>query len=202
MSSDGAMPAPAPDNASLLAKAASGDEGAWRCVVASYAPRVFALVRSRCRNDDLAEEITQAVFVTVAEKLGAGGYDERGRFEAWLFRVAMNRFRDHARRSKRQATATDPATLDAGADTQPGPAGAGDLPADLARLRGALETLNEADREIVHLRHHAGLTFKQIAEVLQEPLGTLLARHHRALAKLRKTLGEPDDDHTHAEHAS
>ncbi|MCC5787250.1 MAG: sigma-70 family RNA polymerase sigma factor [Phycisphaerales bacterium] len=201
MSSGSARPAPAPDNPSLLARAAGGDEGAWRCVVASYAPRVFALVRSRCRDDDLAEEITQAVFVTMAEKLGAGGYDERGRFEAWLFRVAMNRFRDHARKAKRQASPVDPATLDAGADTRPGPADGADRPADLSRLREALEALSEADREIVHLRHHAGLTFKQIAEVLQEPLGTLLARHHRALAKLRKVLGEPDE-HPNAEHAS
>ena len=45
--------------------------------------------------------------------------------------------------------------------------------------------------QILHLRHAAGLTFKQIAEVLDEPLGTVLARQHRALAKLRRIL-DPD----------
>ena len=41
--------------------------------------------------------------------------------------------------------------------------------------------LHDADREVIELRHHGGLSFKQIAELLDEPLGTLLARHHRAL---------------------
>ena len=46
----------------------------------------------------------------------------------------------------------------------------------------------DADREVVELRHHADLSFKQMAQLLNEPIGTLLARHHRALRKLRATL--------------
>lgn len=53
------------------------------------------------------------------------------------------------------------------------------------RLKRAMD-LSEADREIVELRHHGGLSFKQIADVLGEPMGTLLARHHRALKSSRK----------------
>ena len=47
----------------------------------------------------------------------------------------------------------------------------------------------EADQQILYLRHTAGLSFNQIAETLEEPLGTVLARGHRALAKLKKLLG-------------
>ena len=50
--------------------------------------------RRRSEGCELAEEITQSVFVTVASKLVGGGYTEQGRFESWLFRVAMNRIRD------------------------------------------------------------------------------------------------------------
>ena len=57
-------------------------------------------------------------------------------------------------------------------------------------LRSALDQLSDADREIIHLRHVSGLSFKEMADVLGSPVGTLLARHHRALKKLRTLLPE------------
>src|SRR4029453_13448356 len=80
--------------AGRLAAAGRGDETAWREVIARYGRRVYALAKSRCQRGDVAEEVTQSVFATVASKLGSGGYTEQGRFESWLFRVAMNRIRD------------------------------------------------------------------------------------------------------------
>lgn len=53
--------------------------------------------------------------------------------------------------------------------------------------------LSESDREIIELRHHGGMSFKQMADLLNEPLGTLLARHHRALRKLKELMSESDD---------
>jgi RNA polymerase sigma-70 factor (ECF subfamily) len=200
----------------LLQAAATGDEDAWRSVVQLYARRVYALARSRLcshgvggrgaehtrrpqqrsfspdglfvQGHDIAEEVTQSVFVTVASKLSSGEYTEQGRFESWLFRVAMNRIRDEVRRSRRQAAPTDPDALDGRAGA-PGdaeaPTHAGD---EIASLRRAMAELSEQDREIVELRHHAGLSFKQMADLLAEPLGTLLARHHRALRKLKELM--------------
>lgn len=199
----------------LLRAAATGDEDAWRTIVHLYARRVYALARSRLcpqgsadrggerrrhshravsidgrfvQGHDTAEEVTQSVFVTVAGKLSCGEYTEQGRFEAWLFRVAMNRIRDEARRARRQAAPTDPESLDGrvGASTgEQTPTEAGD---ELAALRRAMAELSEQDREIVELRHHAGLSFKQMSDLLAEPLGTLLARHHRALRKLKDLM--------------
>ena len=57
-----------------------------------------------------------------------------------------------------------------------------------------VELLPEADRRIIHLRHFAGLSFKQIAEVLEQPLGTVLARQHRALKKLRGLMSEVEGE--------
>jgi len=57
-----------------------------------------------------------------------------------------------------------------------------------SELRGALSQLSEADREIIELRHHANLSFRTIADLLSTPMGTLLARHHRALKKLKAML--------------
>jgi RNA polymerase sigma-70 factor (ECF subfamily) len=177
---------------------------AWRRLIDLYARRVYALARSRlgAGRHELAEEITQSVFATVASKIGqhpgsgerggagsGGGYAELGKFESWLFRIAMNRIRDEIRRARRQAEPTDPVSFHI-LQAPPQPAGDldSDTPEQLRALRGAIAKLSEADREVVELRHHAGLSFKQIAELLSEPIGTLIARHHRALKKLKDLL--------------
>ena len=172
--------------ASLLQAASRGDPQAWRELVSRYSRRVYALAKSRCRNDHVAEEIAQSVFATVAVKLRAGEYTESGRFEPWLFRVAMNRVRDAIRKARRNPETHAASVFLHTAHREP------DEPAfdaaAIGRLRSAMTELSEADREIIELRHHGGLSFKQIADILEEPVGTLLARHHRALKKLKEAL--------------
>lgn len=188
--------------AGVLRAAASGSENAWREVVQLYARRVYALARSRLGGSsggghDLAEEITQSVFCTLARTIGKGEYTEKGRFESWLFRIAMNRVRDEVRRRRRHAEPTDPESFNhvahnprvlAGNDGVRGGSAGADA-TEIASLRDAMERLSEDDREVIELRHHAGLGFKQMSEMLDQPLGTLLARHHRALKKLKDFMG-------------
>jgi DNA-directed RNA polymerase specialized sigma24 family protein len=84
-----------------LQRAAGGDEAAWQRIVEAYGPRVFGLIRAQCGNAELAEEISQSTFCTIVARIGQ--YTELGRFESWLFRIAMNRLRDEMRRRKRHA---------------------------------------------------------------------------------------------------
>lgn len=178
----------------LLCRASEGDEQAWREIIDLYARRVFAMAQSHLKRADLAEEITQSVFVTVAQKLpaaseeGSGAYREQGSFEPWLFRITMNRVRDEARRAKRQARPTDTQEL---AEAMPAEGASTpdiELAPELACLRTALDQLDGPDREIIDMRHIGGMSFKQIAGVLESPIGTVLARHHRALKKLRNIM--------------
>ncbi len=173
--------------AGLLSRAMRGDERAWRELVGAYGPRVFALAQSRCHNADVAEEIMQSVFATVAVKVRGRDYIEHGKFEAWLFRVAMNRVRDYARSKKRSSAlfqqGSEPVAEAAAQREQERTDGE-----QLSALRAAMEQLPDADREVIELRHHGDLSFKQIADLLDEPLGTLLARHHRALRKLKELV--------------
>ncbi len=199
---------------SLLAAAGSGDADAWRDLVDRFGKRVFALLVRQCGDRDLAEEITQATFVQIATHLS--GYQEQGRFEPWLFRIAMNQLRDEMRRRKRHARPMD-MTGGRGEDERGGDTAAWQMaqenavsdaegsdhedPADrvsraeqVAIVQKAIASMSEADRTIIQLRHTAGLSFAEIAENLGEPLGTVLARGHRALAKLKKLLaGEADE---------
>lgn len=191
------------DLAALLAAAAGGDEHAWRGLVERYGRRVYALLVRMCHDRELAEEITQATFVKLVEALD--DYQESGRFEAWLFRIAVNRLRDEMRRRKRQATpmGMTPGNGGDGGAWQAVEAGLSDAGSvspletmtraeQLAQLQVAVEQLSEADREVIYMRHTAGLTFAQIAEALEQPIGTVLARGHRALAKLRKIMDGQD----------
>ena len=167
-----------------MAKAAAGDDEAWAALVACYAPRVHALLVANCRDHDLAEEITQSTFCTIAAKVQT--YVEQGRFEPWLFRIAMNR------RRGRQATPVSGEILRpvaaTGREDRPRHAPVDEETA--SALWEAVRGLGEADQRVLHLRHVAGLSFKQIAEQLEQPVGTVLARHFRALKRLREVLGD------------
>lgn len=199
----------------ILADAAQGDGSAWSRLVSLYSGRVFGLLVKQCRDRDLAEELTQETFVKVVQKLTQhDGYREQGKFEPWLFRIAMNNLRDEMRRRGRQARPMDmsPAATAGSNQTPSGWAAAQhrvvsggpsqpDSPFDqmdraeqVAALRQAIDALPDADQEVLHLRHTAGLSFAQIAETLDQPLGTVLARGHRALAKLKKIMNPAEDE--------
>ncbi len=200
----------------VLRQAAQGDAEAWRLLVETYSPRVYGLLVNQCRDKDLAEELTQVTFVKVVRKINhsQGGYKETGRFDAWLFRIAMNGLRDEMRRRKRQARPTDMGPgATSGRDEQTGawstlqqsivsggpnpsvdPAEQAIKAEQIQRLQSAIQQLSPADQQIIHLRHSAGLSFAQIADSLDQPLGTVLSRGHRALGKLKKLMTQDTDD--------
>ncbi len=181
-----------PEQATLRA-AATGDAQAWRKLVEAYSGRVYGLIYRQCRDAELSEEITQATFVKVVKKLE--DYEDEGRFAAWLFRIASNQLRDEMRRRQRQARPTD------FTETPPQSLGiVGQAPSDdptapliaaesAEQLSQAVAHLPEADQQVLNLRYTAQLGFAEIAESLGQPLGTVLARHHRALRKLKDRLG-------------
>ena len=192
------------DWAPLVERARAGDAAAWAAIVDGMGPRVMALLTARTRDRELAEELTAAAFGKLVEVLtdpeAKATYRESGRFEAWLFRVAVNKLRDEVRRRRRNGPAgrgsggdaDPPDPLDRLAADTPGAPELAEAAEDHAALRAAVETLPDADREVLHLRHTAGLSFPEIAATLAQPLGTVLARAHRAHKKLARLLTPPE----------
>ena len=182
-----------------LRAARDGDAQAWRWLIDAYSGRVFGLLLKQCRDRELAEELTQATFVQIVEKLDS--YDEQGKFDAWLFRIAMNRLRDEMRRRKRQAITTDFASeapesmgrLVGGSGETDSPQAALAQKERVGELMAAINQLSEADQQVIYLRYTADLSFQEIADTLEQPLGTVLARGHRALKKLRDIMAETED---------
>lgn len=180
----------------VLRLAAQGDQDAWRMIIDRFGPRVFGLLRANCGDPELAEELTQSTFCTVAQKLST--YKEFGRFESWIFRIAMNRLRDEMRRRKRHAVPLANPVLTGLAGETEVTAASYDT-SDKKRLLEALNELSELDRQIIDLRHTASMSFKQISILLDEPVGTLLARHHRALKKLKQMIEAHEESQLKAE---
>ncbi len=182
--------------ADVVARAQRADPTAFDALVEAYSARLYGYFYrlTGARHD--AEDLLQELFVRLVRMIGAYRHD--GRFDAWLFRMATNLVRDRVRRMKTSRSAG----LDGGGQDginvlshQPDPRGAD--PADgiyraeqVDRLQWAIGHLPEAEREVILLRHFSQLSFRQIAEVMETPLGTALARAHRGLARLRELMDD------------
>lgn len=150
-------------------------------LLAEHEPALRNFLGARCRDDDLAAELLQEIaarLVSAAPRLSLNG-NARG----YLFRIAANVWHDHLRRElvRRRAAITlrtdEPATAPS--------ADARLLERELrAAVRRAVSALPPAQRDVVELRHHGGLTFQQIADRLGRPLGTVLTQMRAALARI------------------
>src|SRR2546422_2650482 len=154
-------------------------------LLAEHAPALRTFLGARCRDDDLTAELLQEVaarLVAAAPRLDVNG-NPRG----YLFRVAANVWRDYLRRELVRRRAHDEMQDDE--RTPPPAADERVLERDLARaVRRVVDALPAAQREVVALRHGAGLTFREIAERLGRPLGTVLTQMRAALEKIGVAL--------------
>jgi RNA polymerase sigma-70 factor, ECF subfamily len=176
--------------AELLCECQAGNRRAWDELVESYWPRLFGYALRATNNPEIAGDLVQETFLRIVQRLDR--YDDRGKFEAWLFRILVNLVRDYSRMTKRRPTRSTVINNQGGAELTDDLPGKVRAPADslehaenVDRLFGAIERLPDMDRQVLMLRHYADMPFKEIAKVLNCPLGTVLARTHRALGKLR-----------------
>ena len=181
----------------LVAAFKGGDVEALGALMERHKAALYGYLLRVTKRADAAEDIFQEVFLKLVHNPGA--YGEREKFKAWLFTVARNAAMDYFRReSSRRALACAegdapvygeeeaPSRLDSAASPEPGPPEA--LENKGERIAAALDKLSDDQREIFHLRHYSELSFKEIAEMLGLPIGTVLARMSRAAARLREEL--------------
>ncbi|OGR76415.1 MAG: hypothetical protein A2X32_12530 [Elusimicrobia bacterium GWC2_64_44] len=176
----------------LVAAFRAGDAGALGLLMERHQAAVFGYLLRLTGRRDAAEDLFQEVFLKLVRNPGA--YNEREKFKAWLFTVARNAAMDLFRREgvrgevPLEGDGDKPGPADFLASAEPGPAEAFYGKALGASIDAALAALSAEQREVFYLRHYSGLSFKEIAELLKVPIGTVLARMSRAAAQLRKRL--------------
>lgn len=179
-------------DAELVAAFKGGDPEALGLLMERHKAAVYGyLLRLTCRAD-AAEDLFQEVFMKLVRNPSA--YGEREKFRSWLFTVARNAAMDHFRRERlRSALPLDgdeenPGAGEFAVSPEAGPEKSLEDKALGERIKAALERLSPEQREVFYLRHYSELSFREIAELLNVPIGTVLARMSRAAALLRREL--------------
>ena len=161
-------------------RAQAGDSEGLHFLYVRYAPDVQRYIASFVHDHHEAEDITQNVFAKLMKAIRK--YEEREvPFAAWIMRVARNAALDHMR--ARRAIPTEEVRI---ADN-----GQGQVGIDRGQdLRHALEELPEDQREVLVLRHIAGLSPVEIARTLKKSESSVHGLHHRGRRTLRTKLAE------------
>ncbi len=186
------------DVAALLARTALGDRAAFARLYDRTSGHLFAVVLRIQRDRALAEDLLQEIYVNVWR--AAASFDAtRSQPLTWLTSIARNRAIDSLRRQQTQpmllsATPQDddeddgPDTVERHADEGPGPIDLLQRAGDARELHRCMDGLAPAQRQSVALAFYDGLSHAEVAEHLQQPLGTVKSWLRRALLALRGCL--------------
>lgn len=170
---------------SWLQKAQQGDSKAIRELLVPFERPIFQFVYRILGNRADAEDAVQECFYHAIRALPK--YEDRGMFRAWLYQIARNEaLGTIRRRSKNQVLETE-----RGEELQDDTPGVVDQLARSERsklLMECIESLPDAEREVVLLRLQRDITFREIAEITASSLNTVLGRMRNATLRLRKLM--------------
>ncbi len=181
-------------SADIIRRCQTGDISALEELYHAYGQRVYRLCLRMMGEPADAEDTAQQVFLRVFQQ--ASKFSGQSAFSTWIYRVAANHCLNALKTRQRNPVASILDTPEAllASHSQPSPlqvAADADEQALAARLLGAL---GPDDRAIIVLREIEGLSYREIAYVLDVPIGTVMSRLHRARQALRALAGEIPGD--------
>lgn len=178
-------------DADLIGRAAAGEARALEVLYDRYSRVVFSFALRIVGNRELAEELLQEAFFRAWQQ-GAAFQSSRGSFVTWLLSITHNLAIDEVRKLRRRpqkADSEDPAAL---LDSMPDNAEDIEetvwLGALRETIRRAMEQLPPPQRQAIEMAYFSGLTQREIADALGEPLGTIKTRMRLGFQKLREAL--------------
>jgi RNA polymerase sigma-70 factor (ECF subfamily) len=184
------------EDADLIRRCLAGDQKAYRDLVRRYQRPVFSVVVRMVRRAEDAEDITQETFVRMFRALDR--YDPERPFTAWLFTIASRLAIDHLRRRRVQTVSLSQSEPGSSEEHTIDVEDHGLKPDEVTshheeekRSQDLIDSLPEHYRIVVLLRHQQDLSYEEIADALNLPLGTVKARIHRARALLKDRI-QPD----------
>jgi len=179
----------------LARQAADGSREAFDILVRRYLRVVYALARRYTGTHEDADDVAQETFVQLWRSLGR--YDPDRPFRPWLSRIAANMALKHlrGRRSRREVGFEDLDGLPI-PPAEPGsdPSRDAESGFEMAAIRRAIGRLKPEDGLLLHLRAEEGMSYSQLAEAMEIPIGTVMSRLFRARKALRAALAEEGVD--------
>jgi RNA polymerase sigma-70 factor (ECF subfamily) len=174
--------------ATLLAACARGEESQFARLYDATAPRVYGLVRKIVRDPAQSEEVTQEVFLQIWRQ--AARFDPRaGSALAWLMTIAHRRAVDRVRSAQAQTNLETTYETGRHAVSYDTTAEDAHRSLDAERVRKALGALTPPQRSAIDLAYFGGYTHREVAALLDLPMGTAKTRIRDGLIRLRDTMG-------------
>jgi RNA polymerase sigma-70 factor (ECF subfamily) len=177
------------DDEKLIARVADGDASAFSALYDRFSGPLYSLAIKILGNEAEAQDVLQEVFLSVwnkAETFRA----ERGSVFSWIVTLLRNRAIDRIRARQRRAEflEANAPELEPTGSSSGSSADACEISERAREVRAAIAELSDEQSRVVRLAFFEGLTQTEIAEKLREPLGTIKARAHRGMARLRALL--------------
>jgi RNA polymerase sigma-70 factor (ECF subfamily) len=199
---DAGLRATSTDEELLLAYRNSGDQQIFATLVRRYERELYAYLRRYLGNAEMAEDAFQATFLQLHLKCSM--FEEGRRLRPWLYMIATNKAIDLQRRNKRRhwvsihGNSADDANegrlVDALAGGDPSPESLIEFGERKDWVIRNITRLPENLRLVVHLVYYQGLKYREAAEVLSIPVGTVKSRLHTAILKLTDAWDETHDE--------
>jgi RNA polymerase sigma-70 factor (ECF subfamily) len=174
-----------------MKRVVKGDQTALEELMARWSRPVYSLALRILRSPQLAEEVSQDVFLKVW-KHAAVFEEQRGAFSSWVLTMTHHGSIDALRRAKARGSQVTNTLDNIVAATLPSPRG-GVSTWQRVKLEEALETLPEKQRQVVELAYFEGHTREEMAEILGEPVGTVKTRLRDAIQKLAAVFRDPEE---------
>jgi RNA polymerase sigma-70 factor (ECF subfamily) len=179
----------------LIANYLDGNERAFEELLNRHQQKIYTSIYLFVKDQSLAQDIFQEVFIKIIDTLRKGKYNHEGKFLQWAMRIAYNMCVDHFRRNKRRPQLSPTETFDIFDVLK-----SDDLNAeqDIIRsqthqkIRHLVDQLPPEQREVVILRHYADMSFKEISKLTSVSINTALGRMRYALINIRKMVEEKD----------
>lgn len=171
-------------DAELVSKAQSGDRNAFSELVSKHARGVMNVVYHMCGDALIAEDAAQETFIRAWQNLSS--YRPQTPIRSWLYRIAFNAGMDMLRKEKR-ILPNDIEEMQL-ADERPGPEILVSQRERTVLVQQAVLSLPDASRAVVVLREYEGMSYHEIAEALDIPIGTVMSRLNYARKALKEKL--------------
>ncbi len=182
----------------LMERLQRGDARAFEQLVRSHQHRVFDFCYRMLGDREEANDIAQDVFISVHQNLA--GFRRDAKLTTWIFRISknhcLNRIKYLARRGSRRREdfdLVDESRLAGALEPPPSPDRGLVAEAEKNQVQAAIAQLEPEQRLLVALRDIEGLSYEEIVEITELPVGTVKSRLHRARERLAELLGEGDE---------